>query len=85
MDIKTMPLSRMAADPTAALVECADSGSVVVVALPDQRLVAIQPLDATEDDDVINAPTVTENLASLAVAYRLALQGIKQARLLKRA
>jgi hypothetical protein len=24
------------------------------VELPDQRLVAIQPLDATEDDDLIN-------------------------------
>jgi len=54
VDIKTMPLSRLAADPTAALVECADSGSVLVVELPDQRLVAIQPLDATEDDDLIS-------------------------------
>jgi hypothetical protein len=36
------------------LVECADSGSVVVVELPEQRLVAIQPLDAIEDDDLIN-------------------------------
>jgi type IV pilus assembly protein PilM len=35
----------------------------------------------TGNDDVINAPTFTENLASLAVAYGLALQGIKQARL----
>ena len=54
MDIKTIPLSRLAADPMGVLVECADSGSVVVVELPEQRLVAIQPLDATEDDDLIN-------------------------------
>jgi hypothetical protein len=26
----------------------------MVVELPDHRLVAIQPLDATEDDDLIN-------------------------------
>ena len=54
MDIKTIPLSRLAADPTAALIECADSGSVMVVELPDHRLVAIQSLDATEDDDLVN-------------------------------
>src|SRR5205807_1398681 len=32
-------------------------------------------------DEVINQPTYTENLASLAVAYGLGLQGLKQARL----
>jgi hypothetical protein len=54
VDIKTIPLSQMQADPTGTLTECADSGSVLVVELPDRRLVAIQPLDAAEDDDLIN-------------------------------
>lgn len=54
MDIKTIPLERLEADLRGALNECADSGSVMVVELPDQRLVAIQPLDAMEDDDLIN-------------------------------
>ena len=54
MDIKTIPLSSLEADPKGTLSNCADTGSVVVVELPDRRLVAIQPLDATEDDDLIN-------------------------------
>jgi len=54
MGIKTIPLSRLEADLRGALNECADSGSTVVVELPDRRLVAIQPLDPTEDDDLIN-------------------------------
>jgi hypothetical protein len=32
------------------LAECADSGEAIVVELPDQRLLAIRPLDAEEDD-----------------------------------
>jgi hypothetical protein len=54
MDIKTIPLSRLEADLIGALRECADSGSTLVVELPDRRLLAIQPLDPTEDDDLIN-------------------------------
>ena len=54
MDIKTIPLSRLETNLQATLVECADSGQAVVVALPDQRLVAIQALDAAEDDSLLN-------------------------------
>jgi hypothetical protein len=54
VDIKTIPLNRLEADLRGALSECADSGSIVVVELPDQRLVAIQSLEAAEDDDLIN-------------------------------
>jgi hypothetical protein len=36
------------------LVECADSGQAIVVTLPDQRLVAIQALDAAEDDSLVD-------------------------------
>jgi hypothetical protein len=54
MPIKTIPLSRLEADLRKTLNECADSGSTVVVQLPDERLVAIHPLEPAEDDDLIN-------------------------------
>ena len=50
MAIKTIPLSRLEADPLGTLNECADSGEAVVVQLPDKRLIAIQPPDPSEDD-----------------------------------
>jgi hypothetical protein len=50
MGIKTIPLSRLEANLQETLNECADSGELVVVELPDQRLVAIQALEAVEDD-----------------------------------
>ena len=54
MDIKTIPLSRLEADLRGTLNECADSGATMVVQLPDERLVAIQPLDPMDDDDLVN-------------------------------
>jgi hypothetical protein len=51
MDIKTMPLDRLEANLRGALSECADSGSILVVELPDRRLVAIQSLDVIDEDD----------------------------------
>jgi hypothetical protein len=54
VDIKTIPLSRLETDLRGALNECADTGSVLVVELPDGRLIAIQSLDTTEDDDLVN-------------------------------
>lgn len=54
MDIKTIPLSHLEANPAKTLSDCADSGTTVVVQLPDQRLVAIQPLDPSEDEELIN-------------------------------
>jgi hypothetical protein len=41
-------------DLQGTLSECADSGSIVVVELPDHRLVAIQSLEATEDDNLVD-------------------------------
>ncbi len=52
MPIKTIPLSRLETDLRKTLNECADSGQTVVVELPDQRLLAIQPLDPQEDDSL---------------------------------
>lgn len=54
MAIKTMLLSHLEADLKKTLNECAESGQTVVVELPDQRLLAIQPLDPAEDDVLID-------------------------------
>ena len=52
MPIKTIPLSRLETDLRKTLNECAQSGQTVVVEMPDQRLLAIQPLDPQEDDSL---------------------------------
>jgi hypothetical protein len=52
MGIETIPLSRLEANLRETLDECANSGRPVVVELPDRRLVAIQPLEPPEDDDL---------------------------------
>ena len=52
MAIKTIPLSKLEVDPRGTLSECADSGEAMVVQLPDQRLIALQPLDPSEDDEL---------------------------------
>src|SRR5262245_23520163 len=54
MGIKIVPLSQLEANLRATLTECADSGQAVVVELPDQRLIAIQALEAAEDDSLID-------------------------------
>jgi hypothetical protein len=50
MAIKTIPLSRLEMDLEKTLNECAESGETIIVEMPDQRLLAIQPLDPQEDD-----------------------------------
>ncbi|MBO0700248.1 MAG: hypothetical protein J2P46_17745 [Zavarzinella sp.] len=52
MAVETIQLSRLEANLREILDECANSGRPVVVELPDQRLVAIQPLEPPEDDDL---------------------------------
>ena len=54
MAIKTIPLSRLETDLAKTLTECAESGETVVVEMPDQRLLAIQPLDPSEDDTLMD-------------------------------
>jgi hypothetical protein len=54
MAIKTIPLSRLETDLRKTLDQCAKSGETVVVELPDQRLLAIQPLEPQEDDSLID-------------------------------
>jgi hypothetical protein len=54
MAIKTIPLSHLETDLRKTLNECAESGQTVVVEMPDQRLLAIQALDAQEDDALMD-------------------------------
>jgi hypothetical protein len=55
MTIETIPLNQVGTDLHKTLSDCADSGLTMVIELPDHRLVAIQPLDPSdEDDDLIN-------------------------------
>ena len=72
MPIKTIPLSRLEADPRGTLNECADSGQALVVELPDHRLVALQPLDAAEDDsltsELLESNAAFRDLVSKSVA-----------------
>jgi hypothetical protein len=53
-DTKTTPLSRLETNLQATLLDCANSGQVVVVKLPDERLIAIQSLETTEDDSLVD-------------------------------
>lgn len=54
MDIKTIPLSHLEADPEGTLSECADSGQALIVALPGDRFVTIQPLEPGDDDSLVS-------------------------------
>ena len=54
MAIKTIPLSHLETDLRKTLNECAESGQTLVVEMPDQRLLAIQPLDPQEDDSLMD-------------------------------
>jgi hypothetical protein len=54
MAIKRIPLSHLAMDLLKTLNECAESGETLVIELPDQRLLAIQPLDPNEDDSLMD-------------------------------
>jgi hypothetical protein len=54
MDIKTIPLSSLEADPRRTLSDCADSGQPVLVELPNHRLVALQPVEALGDDSLVD-------------------------------
>jgi hypothetical protein len=54
MAIKTISLSSLETDLQKTLNECAESGETVVVELPDQRLLAIQPLEPQGEDSLID-------------------------------
>lgn len=54
MAIKTIPLSLLEKNLKKTLNECAESGHTVVVEMPDQRLLAIQPLEPEDDDGLMD-------------------------------
>jgi hypothetical protein len=54
MPIKMIPLSRLETELAKTLTECAESGETVVVEMPDQRLLSIQPLESNGDDSLID-------------------------------
>jgi len=54
MGIKTIPLTRLEADLRATLDECVNSGEAVVVEMPDHRMIAIQPLEPSSDDSLVD-------------------------------
>ncbi|HEX3870392.1 MAG TPA: hypothetical protein VHV77_08150 [Pirellulales bacterium] len=54
MDIKTIPLSRLETDLKQTLSDCADTGQIVLVEMPDQRLLAIQSIEPHEDDSLMD-------------------------------
>lgn len=60
MAIKTIPLNRLEMDLQQTLNNCAESGEPIVVELPDHRLLAIHPLDSTEDDSLIDDLLTTD-------------------------
>ena len=54
MGTKMIPLSQLESDPKGTLNECCDSGVALVVELPDNRMVTIQPLEPGEDDSLVS-------------------------------
>jgi hypothetical protein len=54
MDIMTIPLSQLQTDPQRLLSECCDTGRPLVVELPDHRFVAIQSIEPSSDDSLVD-------------------------------
>ena len=54
MSIKTIPLSSLEADLQKTLSDCVDSGSTVVVEMPDHRLVSIRAFDPNDNDTLMD-------------------------------
>jgi hypothetical protein len=61
MDIEIIPLSQLQKDTAGLLTKCCDAGQPVVVELPDHRFVAIQPLDADDQDDTLVSDLIDTN------------------------
>jgi len=70
MGIKTIPLSQLEANPTGTMNDCADSGQAFVIELPDHRLIAVHPLDPTENDDSLISELLESNPAFQALVAR---------------
>jgi hypothetical protein len=60
MSIRTIPLSRLETELKKTLNECAETGEPVVVEMPDKSLLAIQSLDANQDDGLMDELLATD-------------------------
>lgn len=61
MSIKKIQFKTLEQNLTATLSECADSGEVFVIELPDHRLVAIQTLESTEEEGTLMDDLIESN------------------------
>lgn len=70
MHIEVISLSQLQTDPGGLLSECCDSGKPVVVQLPDDRLVALQPLEPEDADDSLVSELLETNAAFRAMVEK---------------
>ena len=70
MNIEVIPLSQLQIQTPEFLTKRCDSGQALVVELPDHRLVAIQPLDAEDEDDSLVSELIETNPAFRALLER---------------
>ena len=71
MDYETIPLSRLETALRATLDDCVTSGRWVIVELPDNRRIAIQPLgDGVQGDDELVNNLIEHNAAFRAMLER---------------
>jgi hypothetical protein len=75
MAIKTIPLSHLEMDLAKTLNECAESGETLVVEMPNQRLLAIQPLEPQEDDALMDELLASNPRFQALVAKSKAVRG----------
>ena len=61
MGIEVIPLSELQSNAPEVLGRCLESGRAIVVELPDQRLVALQPLDADYEEDSLISDLIENN------------------------
>ena len=72
MDIEVIPLTQLQMDTPGLLTRCCDSGQAIVVELPDHRVVAIQSLDADDEDDSLVSDLLETNAAFRALVEKSA-------------
>jgi hypothetical protein len=72
MDIEVIPLSQLQTDTPGLLTRCCDSGQPVVVEMPDHRFVAIQPLDADDEEDTVISDLIETNVDFRALVEKSA-------------
>lgn len=77
MDIEVIPLSELQTDAPGLLTKCCDSGQPVVVELPDHRFVAIQSLDADDEDDTLVSDLLETNADFRALVAKSAASARK--------